>query len=57
MPKVEELNEIEQAGFYAEVLRNTYQFDMAEVRPVVGGLLSPDLLEECRSLLYIRLQQ
>lgn len=54
MPKVEELNEIEQAGFYAEVLRSTYQFDMAEVRPVVGGLLSPDLLEECRSLLYIR---
>jgi hypothetical protein len=27
---------------------------MAEVRPVVDGLLSPELLEECRSLLYIR---
>src|ERR1039458_3584286 len=54
MPKVQELNEIEQAGLYAEVLRSTYQFDMAEVRPVVGGLLSSDLLEECRSLLYIR---
>ncbi len=45
MQRVEELNEIEQAGFYSEVLRSSYQFDMVEVRPIVGGLLSPALLE------------
>ncbi len=54
MQRVEELNEIEQAGFYFEVLRTSYQFDMVEVWPIVGGLLSSVLLEECRSLLYIR---
>ncbi len=54
MQRVEELNEIEQAGFYSKVLRSSYRFDMVEVRPIVGGLLSPALLEECRSLLYIR---
>lgn len=48
MQKIEELNEIEQAGFYSEVLRSSYQFDMAEVRPIVGALLSAALLEECR---------
>jgi hypothetical protein len=51
----ETFGEIEQVGFFSSVLNSIYQFDMAEVRPVVSGLLSPSLLEECRSLLYIRL--
>jgi hypothetical protein len=54
MQDPEKLGEIEQAGFFSSILKSTYQFDMAEVRPVVGGLLAPKLLEECRSLLYIR---
>ena len=54
MQRIEDLDEIGQTSFYCSILNSTYQFDMAEVRPVVGGLLSPDLLEECRSLLYIR---
>ena len=54
MQRIEDLDEIQQTGFYSSVLNSTYQFDMELVRPVVGGLLSPNLLEECRSLLYIR---